>query len=101
MGLTRASDSNAVPGARPVLAELTAVCEGREVTAPKHLSRESTFLVFSVVADCLEAVLKGGSGTASAGLRWAGLKAHIKVMCFPSSRRRKPRKNLANFACER
>lgn len=53
---TQASNSHVVPGAKPVLAKLTAVFAERKVTVPKNLSRESSFLVFSLVAD-----LSGGS----------------------------------------
>lgn len=60
----QASNSHVVPGAKPVLARLTAVYVKRKVTVPKNLSRESSFLVFSLVA-----VLKGGSGADKAGFR--------------------------------
>lgn len=48
---TQIPNSHAVPGAKPGLAKLTAVCAGRKVAVPKNLSRESSFLVFSLVAD--------------------------------------------------
>lgn len=64
----QASNSHVVPGAKPVLARLTAVYVKRKVTVPKNLSRESSFLVFSLVAD-----LSGGSSEGRIGYRQSWL----------------------------
>lgn len=59
---TQVSSSHAVPGAKPVLAKLTAVYAERKITVPKNLSREFSFLVFSLVAD-----LSGGGSEGRIG----------------------------------
>ena len=61
--------------------QLTAVCEGGEVTVLR--ANAETLLPWLPFwwQFRLEAVLKGGSDAAKAGIGWAG-PAHIKVMGF-------------------